>query len=129
MMRYLLRVYLSFCQRSLCLSAVLFIFLCACGESQELESSSEASLEIPQLYQQYCSSCHGVNGEGGIGRALNPPHISEMSEAQLFMMIYEGIGTAMPSFKSTLSTEQIAGLTTYIRSFSDDDLELQESEE
>ena len=52
-----------------------------------------------------------------------------MSEAQLFMMIYEGIGTAMPSFKSTLSTEQIIGLITHIRSFSDDDSESQESEE
>ena len=128
-MRYLLRVYLGFYQQSLCLSAVIFIFLCACGESQELESSSDESLEVPQLYQQNCSSCHGINGEGGIGRALNTPHISEMSEAQLFMMIYEGIGTVMPSFKSTLSTEQITGLITHIRSFSDDDLESQELEE
>ena len=127
-MRYLFRIYLSLCQRSLCFSAVMFIFLCACGESK-LESSSDESSEVPQLYQQHCSSCHGINGEGGIGRALNGPHIAEMSEAQLFMMIYEGIGTAMPSFKSALSTEQIAGLIIHIRSFSDDDSESQESEE
>ena len=128
-MRYILRVCLSLCQRSLCLSAVIVTFFCACGESQELESSSEESLEVTQLYQQHCSLCHGVNGEGGIGRALNTPHISDMSEAQLFMMIYEGIGTAMPSFKSTLSSEQIAELIAHIRSFSDADLELQELEE
>ena len=122
-MQHLLRVYLSLGPRSLYFSLVIFTLLYACGESQELESSSEVSSNVPQLYQQHCSSCHGGNGEGGIGRALNGPHILEMSEAQLFMMIYEGIGTAMPSFKSTLSTEQIIGLITHIRSFSDDDSE------
>ena len=100
--------------------SIILLFLNACGESQYSQSKSEMDLEIPELYLQHCGACHGEDGSGGIGRALNGQHIIEMSEAQLFMIIYDGIGNVMPNFKSTLSTEQISDLIVYIRSFSND---------
>ena len=93
----------------------LALALSACGDLDRTGESASTEPDSATLYQQHCSDCHGARGEGGVGRALNGSHLEEMSEAQLFMMIYEGIGSSMPSFKSTLTSEQIAEMVTYIR--------------
>lgn len=94
---------------------ITILLMSSCDESQEAEPTKQVTMDGPSLYQQHCSLCHGENGEGGIGKALDGPHIDEMSEAQLFMMIYEGIGSSMPDFKSKLSTDQIVDLIAFLR--------------
>ena len=86
-----------------------------CGDADPVTSPPPTEPEISTIYQERCSACHGERGEGGVGKALDGPHIDDMSDAQLFMMIYDGIGTAMPSFKSILTSEQIARIVEYIR--------------
>ena len=98
-------------------SVLLALLLNGCGESEEETSVDAMSPDGAALYQQQCSACHGARGEGGTGRALNGPHVAEMSDAQLFMMIYEGIGSVMPSFKSTLTTDEIANVVEHLRTF------------
>ena len=98
-------------------SVVFTLMLSGCGESEEETSMGAMSSDGAEVYQQQCSACHGARGEGGTGRALNGPHVAEMSDAQLFMMSYEGIGSVMPSFKSTLTTEQIANVVEHLRTF------------
>ena len=93
----------------------LFIWTSACGDPEDFEMADSTPIDAPKLYQQHCRACHGEAGQGGIGKPLNGPHIVEMSEAQLFMMIYDGIGLNMPSFKSTLTSDQIAELVVYLR--------------
>ena len=99
-------------------SSTLFITLiciAGCGTEKSTNSAVEMTgTSASERYIEYCSACHGELGEGGIGRALNTDHVKEMSEAQLFMMIYDGIGSSMPAFKDNLSSDDIAGLVEYI---------------
>ena len=104
---------------SIILYSIITLSLNACGDTEESEFTDNSMLEAPEIYLQNCSVCHGEFGEGKNGRALNTPHIDEMTDGQLFTMIYEGIGTVMPSFRSSLTTEQIVDVVRYIRTFRD----------
>jgi mono/diheme cytochrome c family protein len=82
------------------------------------------------LYQQYCSMCHGPQGKGDgpAASAMNPKprdhtdgrYMNALSDAHLTIVISEG-GAAvqrsplMPSWKGTLSPQQIADVITYLR--------------
>jgi cytochrome c553 len=67
-----------------------------------------------QIYTQNCASCHGADGEGGIGRpalAGNP----DLEDTQHVLgQILQG-GDGMPAFVNQLSNEQVAEVATYIR--------------
>ncbi len=71
----------------------------------------------PALYRQYCSACHGPEGEGL--RALYPPLADSayMDEklGQLPCLIVNGAGTTvvMPGFPQ-LEIAEIAELATYL---------------
>ena len=66
--------------------------------------------------------CHGPDGGGSaVGKTLNVPDlrspaVQKLSDAELAQIISDGKG-GMPSFKGSLSEDQIHGLVTYIRSF------------
>jgi mono/diheme cytochrome c family protein len=79
------------------------------------------------LYQRYCSGCHGADGRGGgkgfmphVGALTRKGYIDLIDDASLAMVITEG-GEAMgksgfmPSWKETLSKNDIADVITYIR--------------
>jgi mono/diheme cytochrome c family protein len=82
------------------------------------------------LYQQYCSMCHGPQGKGNgpAASAMNPKprdhtdgqYMNALSDAHLSKVISEG-GAAMqrsplmPSWKGTLSPQQIADVIAYVR--------------
>ena len=79
-----------------------------------------------ELYDLNCASCHGAEGEGGIGPALNSQEfLTEADDGQIFALISVGIpGSAMSAysldFGGPLTAEEIDGLTTYIRSWEED---------
>ena len=76
----------------------------------------QAIREGAKLFAPNCSSgyCHGANGIGGGGPRLRG---KGLDAAYLFKTISNGIpGTAMPSFKSELSQEQIFKLVAFIMS-------------
>ncbi len=87
-----------------------------------------ASLEEQgsSLFQLNCSACHGLNGEGGIGPALNSQQFLQASTtAQTELLISVGVpGTQMSAYSldhgGPLTSEQIRSLALFIRSWEDD---------
>lgn len=87
-----------------------------------------ADINIPAsvLYQQYCSVCHGENGDGNTHarQGLHPPprDFTQLSRDQLdtklmIHVISEGRSeTAMAAWKNKLSKRQITAIAEYIRS-------------
>lgn len=78
------------------------------------------------LYQDFCSVCHGDNGDGNshAKQGLNPPprdfttpqSAVELNQERIIAAIREGVpGTAMSGWKSRLSDAQIAALASLIR--------------
>jgi mono/diheme cytochrome c family protein/rhodanese-related sulfurtransferase/4-hydroxyphenylpyruvate dioxygenase-like putative hemolysin len=70
------------------------------------------------LYQETCAVCHGANGEGVTAPALgNPMLLATATDHFLRYAIAEGRdGTPMIAFKDSLSSEEIDGLTAFLRS-------------
>lgn len=81
------------------------------------------------VFQQNCASCHGRSGhgEGPLGELLAPPPANlawlahtpmSRSDPYMYWTIAEGgksIGSDMPSFKVTLSSNDIWAVISYIR--------------
>ena len=82
--------------------------------------------EGKKLYAEHCSACHGDKGESAVWakNGLKPPPRNfttekareELSRERMIMSVTHGRpGTAMMSFASRLSAEQIAQVVGYIR--------------
>lgn len=73
------------------------------------------------LYADNCTDCHGQNGEGKIGPALNSQELLKTTtDETLFNLIRTGIpGTTMPawgqSFGGPFSDEQVMQIVAFIR--------------
>ncbi len=68
-----------------------------------------------QLYQKYCSSCHGVDRTGTVAPPLFPLFLRKYSEKKLINIIKNGLpATQMPAFKD-LSEEEIKSIISYIK--------------
>ena len=92
---------------------------------------SGSSENIPvarQMYQDHCSSCHGVtgNGDGDLGGEVSPRpanltftrRLPVATDAFFFWTISEGgeaFGTAMPSFGNSLSEAEIWQIINYVK--------------
>ena len=70
-----------------------------------------------KVFASSCASCHGLDGRGG-ERAPNiaeRPKVQQLSDAQLFHTIENGIpGTGMPAFHA-LESSDIKAVVTYLR--------------
>jgi cytochrome c oxidase cbb3-type subunit 3 len=73
-----------------------------------------------QLYGHYCSSCHGLKGEGGVGLNLSTDDLLRVVDDHfLYRTTVEGRpSTAMPAWRH-LSSEVLAAVFSYIRSWQD----------
>jgi len=74
------------------------------------------------LYQQNCSVCHGVDGDGGVGIPLNlPDFLAVASDDYLRNTLHNGRpGRVMPAF-GNLSDAEVDAVIEYIRSWSQQD--------
>ena len=77
------------------------------------------SSEGIEIYQIYCSGCHGESGEGASAMSINHPEfLSEASDGFLWHAISVGReNTPMGSYADVLSEEDIANLIALIRSW------------
>jgi cytochrome c oxidase cbb3-type subunit 3 len=72
-------------------------------------------------FKTKCSLCHGQDGAGSaVGKSMNVPDlrastVQKLADAELAQVISSGKG-GMPSFKDSLSEDQIHALVTLIRS-------------
>ena len=94
-------------------------------EARELQLTSLQE-QGSDLFQLNCSACHGLNGEGGIGPALNSiQFLQASSDEQTELLIAVGVpGSQMSAYSldhgGPLTSEQIKALATFIRSWEDD---------
>lgn len=72
-----------------------------------------------ELFARHCSSCHGLDGKGGVGVPISmPSFIDSVSDRYLSVTIRHGRpGRIMPEFK-TLSDAQVKAIVMYLRSWS-----------
>lgn len=79
-----------------------------------------------ELYELNCASCHGADGEGGVGPALNSQEfLTAANDGQITAIITVGIPGSLMSpytleFGGPLTAEEIDGLTTYLRSWEEE---------
>ena len=73
-----------------------------------------------ELYARYCSSCHGKDGNGGVGVPLAlPSFLNSVSDEYLKKTIrYGRPGRIMPAF-NVLSDAQVSAVVNHLRSWSD----------
>ena len=80
-----------------------------------------------KVFAQNCASCHGESGKGDgkMGAELKPPPANLVdaelkhgsSDGEIFTVIRDGVQkTAMKSFKSKLTTDQIWQVVNYVHS-------------
>lgn len=115
-------------------------------------SSSDASLleEGERVYQQYCASCHGIQGEGmpnwerqnAQGELPAPPHGPEghtwkHSDAMLYRIVSEGWRDpwnkterlTMPAFRDLLTPAEIRAVVNYLKTLSTPEQRRHQAEE
>jgi mono/diheme cytochrome c family protein len=75
------------------------------------------------IYNEQCSSCHGTNGEGGVGTALNNRALLKKTDDNRFFSIARsGVpSTQMPAWSvdygGPLTDEEIRSVVAYIRAW------------
>ncbi len=93
-------------------------------EAEAAEEPAEAEAEAPgipaevmvqgaAIYSTHCASCHGAEGEGGVGPTLIDSSLLASSDRAIRLVINGG--HIMPPFGSLLDDEQIANVLTYAR--------------
>lgn len=75
-----------------------------------------------QVYQVTCKSCHGDPGKDNVTRLVPPPpdpvsaQMQQNTDGELYYKVQEGRGP-MPSFKNSLTSNEIWQVIAFIRSF------------
>jgi mono/diheme cytochrome c family protein len=100
------------------------------GKTNPMANDQAAADAGKQIFDTNCSSCHGADakGDGPAAVSLNPSPAdladlqSNFSDAYIFWRISEGgslppFNSQMPTWKSTLSEDQIWQVVTYLRTF------------
>jgi mono/diheme cytochrome c family protein len=100
------------------------------GKTNPMANNSTAAQAGKQIFDTNCSPCHGMDakGDGPAAASLDPKPAdladleSRFSDAYLFWRISEGgaippFNSKMPSWKGTLSEDQIWQVITYLRTF------------
>lgn len=72
-----------------------------------------------QLYAAQCASCHGPQGEGGVGKVLHPSaFVQAQTNRELVAFLQAGrAGTSMAGFKDRLSEMELADLAAFLRTW------------
>ncbi len=75
------------------------------------EITVSRQVELKNLLEQDCGSCHGLTLKGGLGPALTIDAMKKKPRAVMLATISDGRpGTPMPPWKNILTAEEIAWL-------------------
>jgi len=92
------------------------IALAACGTAAQNESAAATASGEPRdisvLYEQRCATCHGKNGNMGMGGAKKLTE-SEATKEEIIGQVRYGKGT-MPPFGEMLSAEEIEAMADFV---------------
>jgi len=100
---------------------LLFVGLTLFVASIARANPSPDSAASSATFRTKCAMCHGPDGSGSaVGKSMNVPDlrsqvIQKLPDAQLAQIISDGKG-GMPSFKNSLSEDQVHSLVAHIRS-------------
>ena len=85
----------------------------------EIDGEDSVVLDTRNVYDQLCSQCHGLQGEGGLGPSFsNPQFQATRTDSQLFNAINLGHeATSMIGWGDVLSADQIQQMIELIREF------------
>lgn len=87
----------------------LLLLLSACVGPPAADASGE------EVYAQICARCHGSDLSGGVGPALGPgSNAATQADEFIVLTVTRGRGR-MPSFGSTLTSEQIDRVVAFLR--------------
>ena len=92
----------------------------AAAREAQLASLAE---EGATIWSFNCASCHGLNGEGAVGPALNSKQfLQSATDEQMSLLVAVGIpGSQMSAYSQDhggpLTSEQIRAVTTFMRSW------------
>jgi mono/diheme cytochrome c family protein len=94
---------------------LLAVLAATCGK----DSAAGRKSAERDLYLRHCATCHAVDGEGKAMGGLRVPSLKRedalrQTDEQLFQSIYKG-SSNMPSFKNSLTEEEIKALVRFIR--------------
>ncbi|WNO09187.1 cytochrome c oxidase subunit II [Teredinibacter sp. KSP-S5-2] len=89
----------------------------------EIAEAAKQTLTFDQLiaegesvYAAKCAACHGANGEGGVGPAMNGSKVATGELAGHLNVVLKGVaGTAMQAFAEQLTPVEAAAVITYQR--------------
>ena len=92
-------------------------------EAAEIAALTEKEFTFDELYdrgqgvyEKQCASCHGINGEGGVGTAMVGTAITTGPVNGHLDVVTNGVGgTAMQAFGTQLSDVDMAAVLTYER--------------
>lgn len=88
---------------------VLSLIGAACSTNLAVDASGR------EIYETLCARCHSGDLSGGVGPALGAgSDLADQPDAYLLQTIGLGLGR-MPSFRNTLSDEQIQRVADYLR--------------
>ncbi|MGB2623302.1 MAG: c-type cytochrome [Candidatus Acidiferrum sp.] len=89
------------------------------GQStDETKSSRTNTAAGKRLFERHCALCHGLDGNGGRGPALNRVHLAHApDDAALKAVIEDGIPPNMPE-GWFLDEQDVANLAAFVRSLS-----------
>jgi cytochrome c oxidase subunit 2 len=69
-----------------------------------------------QVYNTNCMACHGMNGEGGVGKAIAGSAIANGDAIAHIDLLLKGVsGTAMAGYAAILNDVDLAAVITYQR--------------
>jgi mono/diheme cytochrome c family protein len=98
----------------------------AAKRTNPVNATPESLAQGKQIYQRRCASCHGTNGEGGLGNDLVGPAPSLVdatwehgsTDGEIFDVIKNGIGPEfmMVAWKDDLKDDEIWTVVNYVRS-------------
>jgi ubiquinol-cytochrome c reductase cytochrome c subunit len=88
-----------------------------------VEQAAALAAEGESVWQFNCSQCHGLNGEGAVGPALNSKQfLQSATDTQARTLVSVGVpGTQMSAFSldfgGPLTSEQIKSVVAFVRSW------------
>jgi putative heme-binding domain-containing protein len=92
------------------------------GPPNPFAGNTQAIAQGEQIYNQNCTSCHGVNGGAGeigpeIVHNLSVPLRGELNDNQILEVIRNGApGTVMPAWKGKLAEDDILKIGAFLHS-------------
>lgn len=92
--------------------AALSLAACSNQPAQTVDVSNQIS--GPQIFKQYCQTCHGADGKLGLNGAKDLS-VSALSVEQRIELITNGKGVMTP-FRTILTPEQIHAVAEYTQS-------------